>query len=523
MNIDFKKKPVIRTQTVLVRRTNTPTQSPSPATPRPRPKLPTPASRAPASSSRLNGALSSSVAAVAGRRHASAPAVPTVKRSLTKRKAPTPATPLSSDSEGSDGEDSLDRELTPRKRIRASHSLEPDLQRKIRAAPLRRADGEEGPVKLRILHGYDLVKTDHWKDDNVVGYHATKDFKPAFEGLSEVPVVGLQYPSKSQPERFSLVYPRESDGYKPLEDIVQSVETICKHYFPDDADTLIDEGTGFPRRLKRAVQQQSVSAFKDVLQEFNKMISDAVASGKIDQALDEMQSMPLPLTEYILSQTYSRTVSPRVNSLRRYEAGSNNVYGELLPRFVHRIFQETKLKSDQIFVDLGSGVGNVVLQAALEVGCESWGVESMPNPSFCASLQKKEIMQRARLWGISLGKINVIADDFLENQEVGRVLNRADVIVVNNKAFSPQLNGALLDKFLDLKEGAKIVSLKPFVDPDHEIKSHNVNDRVNLFSCVEKEYFSGSVSWTDEGGKYYIQVKDRSRLDRFLEGSRRRR
>lgn len=520
MNIDFKKKPVIRTQTVLVRRSNTPAQSPSPqTTPRPRPKLPTPAS-----SSRLNGATSSShVAAAASRRHVSAPAVPTVKRTLIKRKAPTPATPLSSDSEGSDTEDFLDRELTPRKRIRASHSLEPDLHRKIRAAPLKAADGSDAPVRLRILHGADLVKSDHWKDDSVQGYHATKDFKPAFEGLDEVPVVGLQYPSKSQPERFSLVYPRESDGYKPLEDIIQSVETICKHYFPDEAETLIDEGTGYPRRLKRAIQQQSISAFKDVLAEFNKMVSGAVASGKTDKALDELQSMPLPLIEYILSQTYARTVSPRVNSLRRYEAGSNNVYGELLPRFVHRIFQETKLKSDQIFVDLGSGVGNVVLQAALEVGCESWGVESMPNPSYCASLQKREIMHRARLWNISLGKINVLADDFLENQEVGRVLNRADVIVVNNKAFSPQLNGALLDKFLDLKEGAKIVSLKPFVDPDHEIKSHNVNDRVNLFRCTEKEYFSGSVSWTDEGGKYYIQVKDRSRLDKFLEGSRRRR
>lgn len=259
------------------------------------------------------------------------------------------------------------------------------------------------------------------------------------------------------------------------------------------------------------------------MEEFNKLVTDALAQGKTNKAIDELQSMPLPLTEYILSQTYARTVSPRVATLRRYEAGSNNVYGELLPRFVHRIFQETRLKSDQVFVDLGSGVGNVALQAALEVGCESWGIESMPNPSHCAALQKREIAQRARLWNISLGKIHLLADDFLENAEIGKVLNRADVIIVNNKAFSPQLNGALLDRFLDLKEGAKIVSLKPFVDPDHEIKSFNVNDRVNLFHSVEREYFSDSVSWTNEGGKYYIQTKDRSRLDNFLASSRRRR
>ncbi|KAK7615506.1 S-adenosyl-L-methionine-dependent methyltransferase [Phyllosticta paracitricarpa] len=513
MNIDFSKKPTTRVVKTLapVKRSSSssnPPASPQPAS-RPRPKLPAPSSRLPQNTTR-------SVSSPA-RRNAPAASLSTdgKRRTLTKRKAPTPATPMSW---GDSSEGSEDERLTPRKRVRGSDSLEPDVMRRIRL----KDSGDDAPMALRFLHGADLVTREDWKDKDVSGFDLKKDFKPAFEGLDEIPTVELQYPSRAQRERFSLVYPRDNEGYKPLEDIIQSVETICKYYFPHEAEELLDDGTGFPRRLKRAIQQQSFTSFKDVLEEFNRLVYDALTSGKTNRAIDEMQSMPLPLTEYILSQTYARTVSPRVSSLRRYEAGSNNVYGELLPRFVHRIFQETRLKSDQVFVDLGSGVGNVALQAALEVGCESWGIESMPNPSHCAALQKREIAQRARLWNISIGKIHLLADDFLDNAEIGPVLNRADVIIVNNKAFSPKLNGALLDRFLDLKEGAKIVSLKPFVDPDHEIKSFNINDRVNLFRSVEREYFSDSVSWTNEGGKYYIQTKDRSRLDDFLASSRRR-
>ncbi|KAF2138658.1 uncharacterized protein K452DRAFT_233807 [Aplosporella prunicola CBS 121167] len=447
---------------------------------------------------------------------------PTRKRTLTtKRKAPTPSTPMSSDSEGSDNEGSIDGPLTPRKRVRTSRSLEPDLRRRIRFTADETAE-ERNPSFRKFLHGADLIQSDHWKDDAVMGFDLARDFKTAFEKNEGIPLVELQYPSKSPPERFALVHPRESEGYKPLEDIINTVEAICQYYFPDDAEALMDESNGYPRRLKRAVQQQSLDDFKKVLDDFNKMVRAGVHSGKTDKALDGMGPMPLSLTTRIIDQTYNRTVSPRVASLRRYEAGSNNVYGELLIPFVHRLFRETDLKSHHVFVDLGSGVGNVVIQAALEVGCESWGIEVMQNPSRAAKLQRREIIPRAaRLWNINLGKINILADDFLENQQIGAVLHRADVIIVNNKAFSPQLNGALLDKFLDLKEGAKIVSLKPFVDPHHEIKSFNVNDRVNLFTCVEKEYFSNCVSWTNEGGNYYIQTKDRSRLDKFL-GSQKR-
>jgi H3 lysine-79-specific histone-lysine N-methyltransferase len=70
--------------------------------------------------------------------------------------------------------------------------------------------------------------------------------------------------------------------------------------------------------------------------------------------------------------------------------------------------------------------------------------------------------------------------------------------------------------FLDLREGTKIVSLKSFVPPGHNITAHNVESPINLLKVDEREFFTGSVSWTDAPGKYYISTIDRSRITKFL-------
>jgi len=48
---------------------------------------------------------------------------------------------------------------------------------------------------------------------------------------------------------------------------------------------------------------------------------------------------------------------------------------------------------------------------------------------------------------------------------------------VNNEVFPPSLNSDLTNLFLDLKEGAKIISLKPFVPESFKMNESNVSDR----------------------------------------------
>jgi H3 lysine-79-specific histone-lysine N-methyltransferase len=57
---------------------------------------------------------------------------------------------------------------------------------------------------------------------------------------------------------------------------------------------------------------------------------------------------------------------------------------------------KANIKSDSIFIDLGCGIGNVVLFMASFVGCESFGVELMEAPVQLAQAQVKEFTARMR-------------------------------------------------------------------------------------------------------------------------------
>ncbi|PNS19410.1 Histone-lysine N-methyltransferase, H3 lysine-79 specific [Sphaceloma murrayae] len=422
-------------------------------------------------------------------------------RKAVKRKASTPPPQWdSSDSDGSESDLSFD---SARKRIRSSASS---------VDPARilvdRARSWQGPAaEFPLGHSAHLVAAD-------------PKCQPAFR--EEVATkVELQYPSNSQREKFYLADSTESDGYKSIEDIQETVKFVCANYLsPAEAAKASDEDRGFERRLTRAFKgsEGDPQEYRKVIEEYNELIEKRVKDGTVEKVLAAKHGLSFDWMKRILDQVYSRTVSPYVESLKEYQNGTDFVYGELLYALCSEMFKETGLRSDQVFVDLGSGVGNVVLQAALEIGCESWGCEIMKNPCDLADLQAKEFPQRARLWGLNVGKVKLLRGDFLETKELGEALKRADVVLVNNQAFGPNLNSKLVDRFLDLKDGAQVISLKSFKPDGLEISERNVNDPRHLLKVRKLEYFSNRVSWTDAPGNYYIATKDPTNLIRFQNG-----
>lgn len=317
--------------------------------------------------------------------------------------------------------------------------------------------------------------------------------------------------------RYELVDPLQLDEFNTLDEIREVIMITINLYLPESEAALMkDENHGLLRRLKRTMAKRQADDYIRVIQEWNALILRLCQDETLAQVVDSWKAIDLALVERILTQTYSRTVSPRVGLLKQYENGTDNVYGELLPKFISDILRkDTYMKSDQLFVDLGSGVGNVVLQAALQVGCESWGCEMMENASELAELQRREFIARCQLWGLAPGSINLERGDFLENAAIGKALKRADVVLVNNQAFTPDLNEALTNLFLDLKDGCLIVSLKSFVPAGHKITARNLNRACNVLEVEEKKYFSNCVSWTDAPGTYFVSKKDSSRVAAF--------
>lgn len=325
--------------------------------------------------------------------------------------------------------------------------------------------------------------------------------------------------------RYDLVF--GNDKIDPIKEIYKIAQIVTEVYLTEEQRGPFSGESGIMRKLQKAKNLLSstrdvtnkglLDGFKKAVDHYNSAIDGLVKDGILAKNLDEMHHLPFEMVECIRDQVYDRVVSPKVDILRRYTNGSDNIYGELKPRFISRALAEAGLKSDQVFVDLGSGVGNVVLQAALEFGCESWGCEMMENACNLADAQQVEFAARCRLWGIQAGEVRLERGDFLENQEIQKAMRRADVILVNNQAFTAKLNQNLTDLFLDLKDGCKIISLRSFVPDGHQISARNLSNPVNLLDVRRGEYHSQSVSWTDAGGDYFIAKKDEKRLKAFAE------
>jgi H3 lysine-79-specific histone-lysine N-methyltransferase len=147
------------------------------------------------------------------------------------------------------------------------------------------------------------------------------------------------------------------------------------------------------------------------------------------------KGLPKEVLMRIIEENYQRAVGPNVRSLKRYEAFSSTVYGELMPSLAQEMINITKLKEDSLFIDLGSGVGNVVVQASLQTGCRSYGIELMPHPSRVATDMVEQMKIRCRMWGVVVGDMEVEQGDMLKSKRVDELISRADVVLVDNKVF----------------------------------------------------------------------------------------
>lgn len=157
--------------------------------------------------------------------------------------------------------------------------------------------------------------------------------------------------------------------------------------------------------------------------------------------------LPKPILMRIIDENYQRAVGPNVKTLKKYEAFSSTVYGELMPILSHEIIRLTQLREDSLFLDLGSGVANVVVQAALQTGCTAYGIELMPQPARVARDMREQIRIRARMWGVNIGQMELEEGDMLKSRRVDELMSKADVVLVDNKVFEESCERCSLCSF----------------------------------------------------------------------------
>ncbi|TIB71492.1 DOT1-domain-containing protein [Wallemia mellicola] len=341
-----------------------------------------------------------------------------------------------------------------------------------------------------------------------------------------VPTITLTLPGRAF-EEFPLLIPKNNENYSPLHDLIKTITLLVHHFVPpssqslfgvipeDDADFITSNDTNILRLIQRSFNRREGTSFCNAVETFNKRFLELIDKNEITNHLNNAKGIHPRVWQHISDQTYQRVVGPRVNELRQYEAFSSNIYGEILSPFVAHIAHKLNIGPNSTFIDLGAGVGNLVLQMSLATGCKSFGVEQMNTPADLGFIQLEEGTKRSAMYGLLVGDMDFEKGDMCNSQKLNGLLPKADYILVNN-SFSAELNERLSLIFLDLKDGVKIVSLKPFLSNNFRITDATVNSPLAILEMEKGEYFAGSVSWTDAGGSYYVHRVDRSKLNSYL-------
>ncbi|KAI8059885.1 histone methylation protein DOT1-domain-containing protein [Gongronella butleri] len=353
------------------------------------------------------------------------------------------------------------------------------------------------------------------------------DDSPRASPLQEDHVLTLEYPCSGESEKFLLWKPvkmnqrqdaleDDHDEYHPVNDLYQSAFFIYDCYLTTDQQKRLgDASHGVMRNLTKYRNRRNGQAFAQAVNEFNAVVLDF----KSDRQLKKLRHPTYDLACHILYQVYSRTVAHQADALNNYQAFSNYVYGEINAILVKEFIERTNITAKSVFMDLGCGIGNVVLQVAAQTACEAYGIEIMDLPCKFAKRQLREYATRMRAWCLPTGKVHFRHGDFLDTtaNDMHSTMIRADVLLVNNYAFDAKTNHALAHMFLDLKEGAKIISLKSFVPKHHKINQRTVTMPESILQVKEYEYFSEAVSWTNNSGVYYISTVNRERLKPYYD------
>merc|ERR1719458_177576 len=118
-------------------------------------------------------------------------------------------------------------------------------------------------------------------------------------------------------------------------------------------------------------------------------------------------------------------------------------------------------------------------------------------------------------YGKKYSPYKLFQGDFL-SPEHRPTISSSTIVFVNNFAFGPEVDHMLKDRFADLKDGARIVSSKPFCPLNFRITERNLSDIGTIMHVSVMDPLKGSVSWTDKPVSYYLHQIDGSKLERYF-------
>ncbi|KAL0058070.1 Nucleosomal histone H3-Lys79 methylase [Marasmius tenuissimus] len=324
-------------------------------------------------------------------------------------------------------------------------------------------------------------------------------FDPAFQEdrksyPRKITVVHVLLPSSSIHQPFAIAIPKKGNqtNYDPIEDFYATIRAC----FGSVSSFDVDEVEEFLVRLDRFLKQGKRQEFLAVTGQINQILSSSTVAKLSSEVIGN-----------VVEQVYGKCVSPCLQTVSGYTPFSKEVYGEFRPAFINEIMEKVvTITQDSVVLDLGCGVGQVVMQIVLSKLCSGYGIELREDLTVIAQDLLEQALLHAQLWGITPGSMKVYAGDLTEDRRVLDLLHLSDLVIVNNHEFPPDLNEDIAQLLVKhTKSSCVVVTKAPFSEKRTTRSGRRLGrSGVEGLSVEIRKHGPDMLSWTPKEGLYYV-------------------
>ncbi|GMT36915.1 hypothetical protein PFISCL1PPCAC_28212, partial [Pristionchus fissidentatus] len=214
-----------------------------------------------------------------------------------------------------------------------------------------------------------------------------------------------------------------------------------------------------------------------------------------------------------------------------YDAFSSMTYGETSYSQMCMILDKLEINESDTFVDLGSGVGNVVTLAAAYTRVKrAVGIEINALPALKAEFMTTEFKKMSAWYGKKCRPFELIKGDFTHPSHYDLLTKEASIIFLNNYMFDEVLMHKIRELIKKMADGIRIICTKSLLEERNAekeaekgktrpvtgrtINRHTVDSMLEMAKLPLCEL---PVSWSSgKLVKFYMFTVNRTKVSRLI-------
>eukprot|EP01059_Diplonema_ambulator_P036983 TRINITY_DN9561_c0_g1_i2.p1 TRINITY_DN9561_c0_g1~~TRINITY_DN9561_c0_g1_i2.p1 ORF type:complete len:255 (+),score=89.88 TRINITY_DN9561_c0_g1_i2:526-1290(+) len=176
----------------------------------------------------------------------------------------------------------------------------------------------------------------------------------------------------------------------------------------------------------------------------------------------------------------------------------------ILDPLVERMMRMAGATKEDVFLDLGSGIGNVCQSVATMVGCRTVGIE-LTKENHNVAVDTAEAFHQYR----ADNQLTPVTTDFIQGDlrvHVPSLYKDATIVWCANLLFPLKLDCFLVYAFREFRPGTRIFVMKDIIlhtDPYHTLQEGGFK----YFTFEDFHWGPGDVEWTDLPGNLYMYTR----------------